>query len=187
MTVAQIFKSYKLHLTIILLWIIVYSFNQVILSPLMYKSHISFVFIPAGIRIVFATLYRSQAFLGLFFGACITGYFFLEPALQPYLVFFSLLSALTPIFAVVTVNHFFPMGDQLQNLDLKIVFGIAALYGLYCAFFHNLFTWYLFHHSFYEFFSDVLAMFIGDMSGSLIFLFILASQRHRILDFFYDE
>ena len=179
----HILKQYKLHLTIIIAWLVMYAFNYAIFNPLIYKSHISFIFLPAGIRIIFATIYRKEAWIGLFLGAIITGFLFLESNLQPYVLLFSAMSATSPILAVYSVNAVTPLGGQLEYLDIKKVIAISVMYGIYCGIFHNLTTFYLFGLSLQTFITDSFAMFIGDMTGSFILLTILASQRHRILQF----
>ena len=180
----QTLKQYKLHLTIIVAWFLTYVFNYTVLNPLIYKSHISFIFLPAGIRIIFATIYRKEAWIGLFLGAIITGFFFFESNLQPYVLLFSAISATSPILAVCSVNAVTPLGGQLEYLDITKVIAISIMYGIYCGIFHNLATFYLFDLSLQTFIADSFAMFIGDMTGSFILLTILASQRHQILQFF---
>jgi len=179
----HIFKQYKLHLTIIVAWFLMYVFNYTVFKPLIYKSHISFIFLPAGIRIIFATIYRKKAWIGLFLGAIITGFFFFESNLHPYVLLFSAISATSPILAVYSVNAVTPLGGQLEYLDIKKVIAISIMYGIYCGIFHNLATFYLFDLSLQTFISDSFAMFIGHITGSFILLTILASQRHRILQF----
>ena len=178
-----ILKQYKLHLIIIIAWWAMYIFNQTVFNPLIYKSHISFIFLPAGIRILFATIYLKQAWIGLFLGALITGFLFLDSDLQSYVLLFSAISATSPILAVYSVNALTPLGGQLEYLDIKKVVAISITYGIYCGVLHNLATFYLFDLSLQTFITDSFAMFIGDMTGSFILLTILASQRHRILHF----
>ena len=176
-------KQYKLHLTIIIAWLVMYAVNYAVFNPLIYKSYISFIFLPAGIRIIFATIYCKEAWIGLFLGALITGFLFLESSLQPYVLLFSAISATSPILAVYSINAVTPLGGQLEYLDIKKVIAISIIYGIYCGVFHNLAAFYLFDLSLQTFITDSFAMFIGDMTGSFILLTILANQRHRILQF----
>lgn len=176
-----IFKQYKLHFVIILTWLVIYALNYSVFHPMIYKFNISFIFLPAGIHIIFATLYREQAWLGLFLGAVITGFIFFDTELQPYVFLFSLISASCPILAVLTVNAFTSIGTHLEFLNIKKVIAISILNGIYCLLIHNLTTFYLFNLSWQVFVADSFVMFIGEITGSFILLTLLASQRERIL------
>ena len=180
------YKNYRLHLVIAISWLILYTFNYYVLAPLEYKSHISFIFLPAGLRIAFATIFRLEATIGLFLGSLLTGYFFLEGQYRSELLVFAMLSTFSPIAAVYTVNLFTNIGKQCENLTIYSAMAISIVYGSYCAFFHNFYVFIKYDLSHQEFLTDFLTMFFGDLSGAFIFLTILASQRQKIIKYFMD-
>lgn len=177
-------KNYRLHLTITISWLILYTFNYYVLAPLEYKSYISFIFLPAGLRIVFATIFRLEATIGLFLGSLLTGYFFLEDQYRSELLVFATLSTFSPIAAVYTVNLFTNIGKQCEYLTIYSAMAISVVYATYCAFFHNFYVFLKYDVSNQEFLTDFAAMFFGDLSGGFIFLTILAMSRKKIINFF---
>jgi len=178
------YKNYRLHLVIAISWLILYTLNYYLLAPLEYKSHISFIFLPAGLRIAFATIFRLEAAIGLFLGSLLTGYFFLEGQYRSELLVFAMLSTFSPIAAVYTVNLFTNIGKQCENLTIYSAMAISVVYASYCAFFHNFYVFLKYDLSYQEFLTDFLAMFFGDLSGAFIFLTILAMLRAKIINFF---
>ena len=180
------YKNYRLHLVIAVSWLVLYIFNYYVLAPLEYKSHISFIFLPAGLRIAFATIFRLEATIGLFLGSLLTGYFFLEGQYRSDMFVFALLSTFSPIAAVYSVNLFTNIGKKCENLNLYSVIAISFVYASYCAFFHNFYLFIKYDFSHQEFLIDFAAMFFGDLSGGVIFLTILASQRQKIIKYFMD-
>ena len=178
------YKNYRLHLVIAFSWLFLYTFNYYLLAPLEYKSYISFIFLPAGLRIAFATIFRLEATIGLFLGSLLTGWFFLEGQYRSEILVFSLLSTFSPIAAVYTVAFFTNIGKQCEKLTINSAIAISVLYASYCAFFHNFYVFIKYDLSHQEFLTDFTAMFLGDLSGAFIFLTILASQRKKIINYF---
>ena len=178
------YKNYRLHLVIAISWLVLYTFNYYVFAPLEYKSHISFIFLPAGLRIAFATIFRIEATIGLFLGSLLTGYLFLEGQYRSDMLVFALLSTFSPIAAVYTVNLFTNIGKQCQNLTIYSATAISIVYASYCAFFHNFYVFIKYDLSLEEFLADFSAMFFGDLSGAFIFLTILAMLRKKIIKYF---
>ena len=183
MNVNHFLENYRLHLFIILSWLALYSFNFFVLAPLTYKTHISFIFFPAGLRIAFATIFRMEAAIGLFLGSLLTGFIFLENIYRNDVFIFAFLSTFSPIAAVYSVNFFINIGSKCEYLTLKTAIAISIIYSGYCAFFHNFYIYKKYNISDIEFIQDTIAMFIGDLTGGFIFLIILASQKNKIINY----
>jgi len=178
------YKNYRIHLIIAISWLILFTFNYYLLAPLAYKSHINFIFLPAGLRIAFATIFRLEATIGLFIGSLLTGYFFLEDQYQSNILVFALLSTFSPIAAVYTVELFNNIGKQCEYLTIYSAIAISVVYASYCSFFHNFYVFIKYDLIYQEFLIDFAAMFFGDLSGAFIFLSILAILRKKIVNFF---
>lgn len=172
-----ILRNLKLAPYIAATWVAFFSLNYLITQIAPYKSHIALIFLPAGIKIVFACIHGKEAFFGLLIGSLITGYLFLEDVAQTHILAFAFMSALTPIFSVYLIDKFLPLGIKLSLLTFNKVILIALTYALICSFFHNTFLLALNEINFYQYQQDSIAMFIGDMTGSLIFLGLLSYFR----------
>ena len=179
----DLLKFLELQIFIALGWCFFFSINEALNLIGPYKDYISLIFLPAGFKIVLACLLRWQCFLGLFIGAKITGLVYLNYDITQYLWFFSLFSAFSPIVSVIIVDYFFNFGFKLSEINLQKIILIAALYAFISSAMHNT---YLFGHgeiSFIEFQQDSLAMFIGDITGVMLFLSILSYYRNPLIKF----
>ena len=172
---------FEIQIVIALGWCFFFSLNEALNLIGPYKDYISLIFLPAGFKIVLACLLRWQCFLGLFIGTNITGLIYLNYDLTQHLWFFSLFSAFSPIVAVIIVNYFFNLGFKLSEISLQKIILIAALYTLISTALYNTYLYGLGEISFIEFKQDSLAMFIGDITGAMLFLSILSYYRNPII------
>jgi hypothetical protein len=176
------FKNYRLDLLIIFSWFILFSANHFLLESVKYNDYISLIFLPAGIRIMFATIFRGDAWRGLFFGSLLTGFVYLESLSAIDIVIFSILSTLSPLLAVLIINFFSSYGKRCELLTFKHTIFIALTYAIFCSVFHNLYI-FLQEKNLEAFILDTGLMFIGDITGALIFLHVLALFRIKIVKF----
>ena len=177
----DVLKFLELQLLIGLGWFVVFSLSEALNLIGPYKDYISLLFLPAGFIIVLACLLRWQCFLGLFIGANITGLIYLDNDLTKHLWFFSLFPAFSPILTVIIVDYFFNFGLKLSQINLQKIILIAALYALISSALHNTYLFGLGEISFIEFKQDSLAMFIGGISGAMLFLSILSYYRNPLI------
>jgi len=99
------------------------------------------------------------------------------------IIFYATLSATVPILIIYTFNSLYPLGKQLENLNLKLIVSMAFVYAFTYSFFYALYGYCILGTTLSNFYRDWIATFVGDLTGSMIFLTILASQRHHILKF----
>ena len=171
----------KLQLVLVVIWVLLFIFNGAINNFLYHSSYIAIIFIPAGFKITMACLFGKKVFWGLFAGAMITAQLFLEDSMISHAFMFALLSAASPIFTILLVNYFMPLGHSLENLNFQKILLISAVYSIINSFMHN--TYLLISESltFEKYQADSVLMFTGDFLGSLIFLFLLSYYRKAIL------
>ena len=127
-------------------------------------------------------------FWGLFFGSLITALVFLNvDALKIYFdnsaVVYALISAGSPIFTIWLINHFMPLGEQLENLNIQKILIIALVYSIINSFMHNTYSFLSEGITFEKYQIDSILMFTGDFLGSLLFLFIVSYFRRGVLVF----
>ena len=177
------FKKYKLHLFITVVYFTLYVLNNNFFSIFTYKEHIHFIYLPAGLRFFLAAIYREDAWVGIFLGSFFAMVFLFENTSILCIIFYAILSATVPILTIYVFNIFHPLGKHLENLNLKLIVSLAFVYAVTYSFFYALYGYYVLDTTLSTFYRDWIATFVGDLTGSMIFLTILASQRHHILKF----
>jgi hypothetical protein len=174
-------KELNIQLIIILGWIIFFGLNHLINLIAPYKDYISLIFIPAGYKVVIYCLLKWRAFIGIFFGSILTGYYFLDNNSTHHIYTFAFLSALTPMIAIYIINLLSKLGDKLEFLTLSKVMLISFLYALISSFAHNTFLLSINKVTFIQYHQDSIAMFIGDILGAMIFLSLLSYFRKELI------
>ena len=181
----NLLKFSELQLLIIIAWLAFFSLNEIITSLLPYKDYIALIFLPAGFKIILACLLRWQCFLGLFIGSIITGLIYLNESNNHHLWIFSFFSAFIPIIVVLVIDYLCNLGFELSEINLQKIILIAVLYALLSSLMHNSYLLWLGEISLIEYQQDSLAMFIGDITGALIFLTVLSCYRVPLIKIAY--
>ncbi len=177
----NLLKFSELQLLVIIAWLALFSLNEALTSLLPYKDYIALIFLPAGFKIICACLLRWQCFLGLFIGSIITGLIYLNESNTHHLWVFSFFSALMPIIVVLMIDYLCNLGFKLSEINLQKIILIAVLYALLSSVMHNSYLLWIGEISLIEYQQDSLAMFIGDMTGTLIFLTVLSYYRAPLI------
>lgn len=158
-------------------WVALYQLNTWLFSEIHLTGFISWIFLPAAIRMLAVMIGGWAGALGLFFGAIITNLSALE--FEPFNVcVLAALSALGPLVAVNLCSRWLQLPTDLAGLQRTqlLVFAIAG--AIFNVFPHN-FYFYMIGLS-HDAWSGVLPMFVGDLAGTLIMLY-LASLSIRLV------
>lgn len=150
-------------------WLLFYKLNSFIFSYLETNQFVSLVFMPAGIRLVSVLLLEEYAVIGLFVGALLTSPIASINLNQTLII--SLISALNPYLAVHITKYLLKIDNLLNNLQAKelILMGIFSA-GLNFISHHLYFHLVHIHTSW----ADCARMFIGDLLGISIMLFLFS-------------
>ena len=177
----NLLKFSELQLLVIIAWLAFFSLNEALTSLLPYKDYIALIFLPAGFKIILACLLRWQCFPGLFIGSIITGLIYLNESNIHHLWSFSFFSAFAPVIVVLMIDYLCNLGFKLSEINLQKIFLIAVLYALLSSVMHNSYLLWLAEINLIEYQQDSLAMFIGDITGALIFLTVLSYYRAPLI------
>ena len=79
------------------------------------------------------------------------------------------------------IDYLCNLGFKLREINLQKIILIAVLYALLSSVMHNSYLLWLGEISLIEYQQDSLAMFIGDITGALIFLTILSYYRNALI------
>ena len=150
-------------------WLLFFKLNSFIFSYLETNQFVSLVFMPAGIRLVSVLLLEEYAVIGLFIGALLTSPMTSVNLTQILII--SLISALNPYLAVHTTKYLLKIDNLLNNLSAKelILMGIFSA-GLNCISHHL----YFYLTDIRTSWADCASMFVGDLLGISIMLFLFS-------------
>lgn len=158
-------------------WFALFELNTWLFSRIHLSGFISWIFLPAAIRMLAVMVGGWAGALGLFLGAILTNLSLLK--YEPFnIVILAGLSTLGPLVAFNLCTRWLKLPQDLAGLQRSqlLVFAVAG------AIFNTI------PHNFYFYFtglspdawSGVIPMFVGDLAGTLIVLY-LASVALRLI------
>ena len=163
--------SFVLAAGVVALWVGLYKFNAIFFESIGVSQYISWIFLPAAIRMISVMLLDWLGAAGLFVGALITSQPFLNQSLSEAIVLAGL-SALGPVIAVTFCSRWLRMPSNFSGLGLRqlTLFGLT---GALCN---------VIPHNIYFYMTDripsplagVFPMFVGDLLGTVIVLWFCA-------------
>jgi hypothetical protein len=179
---ASIEKQWVPALLVALTWILLFKINTWLFNSVEVNSHISWVFLPAFLRMVAAMVWRWSGVAGLFMGGLITSSIWTGGSVVNASAL-AALSALGPLLAVTLCTKWLGLNARFEGLKAIHVLQFAAIGALVNALLHNLY----FYASGMQPSSmeGVLPMMVGDLLGTLVVLYgasavlQLVSRRKR--------
>ena len=157
--------------SVAIVWIALFQLNNFLFASIGVSQYISWIFLPAAIRMLSVMLFDWVGAIGLFIGAVVTS----DPLLNNNLtnaILLAGLSALGPVVAVTLCTRWLRIPVNLEGLSPRQL-SLFALIGAICN---------VIPHNLYFYFSDrmqnpldgILPMFIGDLLGTIIILYFSA-------------
>lgn len=151
-------------------WVLLFQVNMSLFSHLKQTHYITWIFLPAGLRMVTILLFGEIAILGLFAGALLSG-FILQIGLSTAIVL-SLISAINPYISVSISKRFLKIDDLLSNLSAPQLITLSLTSALFSGICHNIYFYYM--HMSKQPLVDTVGMFTGDFIGCLLLLYIFS-------------
>ena len=156
--------------------------NQTVFTPFSVSENISWIFLPAGLRLFFILVYRHRALVGLFLGSLLASVYLNHESLSKFTLFMALASTLNPLIALYVMerstSHF---NLKLENLGLQSLVSLAIIQAFFCTTFHHL-IFLGFGKTLQEnFLGELLTMFFGDLFGIFIMMGLLTLSLKLIL------
>lgn len=149
-------------------WVLFFKLNFLIFSYFAQNQFVSSVFVPAGIRLVSVLLLEEYAVAGLFIGALITSP--VTSNITQSLVI-SLISAMNPYLAVHMTKRLLNIDNLLNNLHAKELMLMGVFSALINCVSHHL---YFYSEGLNATWSSGINMFVGDLLGISIMLFLFS-------------
>jgi glucose-6-phosphate-specific signal transduction histidine kinase len=139
------------------------------------SPNITWLFLPAGVRLIFIMVFEERSLLGLFLGSMSTGFIFNDLNLSLWLITLtSLVAILAPYLAYRIVKRYqFELDGDLGNLNLHTIASLALGVALLSTLGHHL-VFKLNEGIFgLQGLSSVLTFFAGDLIGTLVILMVV--------------
>jgi hypothetical protein len=169
-----------------LAWCLLFELNRWLFAELALSDYVSWVFLPAALRLVAVLLFGLVGAAGLFVGALITQFSAATPDLSEALALASI-SALAPWVTVQVGLRWLGIPRDLRGMQLRQLGLIAAACAAVCALSHQLYLtpltpltrdwepWDL-----WSGLPDLGPMFIGDLAGMLILGWLASRVLRRL-------
>jgi MASE1 len=144
--------------------------NDYLFSFTAYTDHVNWIYLPSGIALGYVLVMEEIGALGIFIASVAIN--LQLHSTEPFWsdVFTSLISATTPLVARKLCVHWMKVDENLVELTFKKTVECSLVFALISSALHQI--WFHFDQLDEIFFEDFLAMFIGDVLGSLLVLLL---------------
>lgn len=163
--------------TVALLWVVLFEINRWLFSLADVSIHISWIFLPAALRILSVLLLDWRGVIGLFFGALLTNHPVVGVNMTEALMLSSI-SALAPMLAVRVCTGWLKISHDLAGLSFKQLAAISAVGALISAALHNIY--FQAHEQGHRLLAGLVSMLCGDLLGTLVVLYLCAKLLRRL-------
>jgi hypothetical protein len=159
--------------------VLFFKLNGWIFSNFVYSEGISWVFLPAGFRVVLVLVLGLPGALGLVVGSWFidSALFSADTWLLPFLN--GLVSGLTPWLVMKYLQHKGQLKPQIMSMTAQRLLQMTLIFSAASAISHQL-LWWLFERPDANILIDVWPMFIGNALGALLMLYGFKFALDRI-------
>lgn len=162
---------------VVLLWTLLFELNHWLFSSVEQTPFISWMFLPAALRVLAVLLLGWRGVAGLFLGALLThrpeqGLDLLDTLALPAL------SAGTPWLAVLCARRWLGIAPDLSGLSFGQLWVIATLGAVSSTALHN--AYFSTRSAGHDWLAGFLPMLAGDMLGTLVLLYLSAAVLRRL-------
>jgi hypothetical protein len=154
-----------------LLWVLLFSLNQWAFSVTEVSSYISWIFLPAALRMLAVMVCDWVGAVGLFVGAMMTNQTDLTGGLGDGLML-AFLSAIGPMLAFWFCTKLLSLSKDLSGLTAIQLFVFASTGALFNAVPHNIYFYLSGRMS--SPIEGLVPMLVGDLVGTLIMLYVVS-------------
>jgi hypothetical protein len=155
-----------LNSLIAITFVLFFMLNQWAFQAFHVTETISWVFLPAGLRLFFVIVYRWSALPGIFLGSFAAALINTPNESYVFDACLALASTLNPLIALLIVERTSKhLTLSLENISLRVIMSLAIVQAFFCTTLHHLIfinfdksmQAYLLH--------DLMSMFVGDLIG----------------------
>ena len=146
-------------------------FNQFITTPLEQAKGVNWIFLPAGIRIFITLLFNYSGAIGLVIASLLINYIGFYELDFISTLGIAVICGMAPLLGRHFVIHNLKIRTDLSNISFTQLLAIILAYSLLSSGLHQL--WFVTRGLDSGSWNHFLAMFCGDMAGSILFVAII--------------
>jgi hypothetical protein len=179
LSVRHLVEQTALALTSAFLFVLFFELNGWVFSNFAYSDGISWVFLPAGFRVILVLVFGLPGALGLVLGSWFidSALFSADTWLLPFLN--GLVSGLTPWVVMKYLQHKGWLAPHIMSMSAQRLLQMTLIFSAASAISHQL-LWWLFERQDANIWVDVWPMFIGNALGALLMLYGFKFALDRI-------
>lgn len=165
----SVMSSFMAIAFVALCWVLLFKLNDVFFASIGFSTHISWIFLPAAIRMLSVLVFEWVGALGLFFGALVTSDLFSDVDFSTALAL-STMSALGPVVAIEICSRWLGLSRTLRGLGPRQICLFALVGAIFNVIPHNI---YLYGSGLMSSpFEGLVPMFVGDLAGTAIVIYL---------------
>lgn len=132
---------------------------------------VNWIFIPSGLQLVLVLTAVEDAAIGIAFASWLIGfqYYYLDSDVNTIIT--GIITGASPLLARKISFDFLHIEDDLKNLTFKSILLMSIIFALLSATLHQL--WFFYNHVSDQFINNLLVMVIGNLTGTIVVLFII--------------
>ena len=164
------FAQVTMAVVTMLLFVVALIANEALFRWLEWAPGINFVYLPAGVQLLCTLLFAEAGAVGLLVVSWLACYlwFFPDDSVRAFMG--GILAAVAPYGAYRLAKHWYGIGASLQQLTSHRLLLLSVVYAFASPLLHHLWFWVDGSEGVVPGF---VAMFVGDLSGSLIVLYLV--------------
>jgi hypothetical protein len=154
-----------------LLYSVLFFFNDWITETLKYDLGVSWIYLPAGLRLFLILIFGLAGAIGIAVASFAISYFGVFPPDLLTCIGIGLISGFAPLFAkwVVVSNTY--ISNDLSNLSMQKILLCIVIYALMSSGFHQ--YWFMLRDLESGSINHFLVMFAGDVAGSILLIALI--------------
>jgi hypothetical protein len=168
-TIERIKTALVETITVAGLWVALFTVNGWLFSSAEASKYVSWIFLPAALRILSVMVLDWDAVPGLFLGAMITNQLLVGSSVSTSLTL-SFISALSPLLAIRVSTSWLKLSTDLAGIHIKQLILISGTGAFTSAIAHN--TYFLLSNPAHKWMGGIVPMLCGDMLGTCVILYL---------------
>jgi hypothetical protein len=153
------------------LYAILFFLNDWLTDTLKYDLGVSWVYLPAGLRLFFILIFGFSGAIGIAFASFAISYFGAFPSDLVTCMGIGLISGFAPLLAMQVVLSNIHISNDLSNLNMQKIILCVVVYALMSAGLHQL--WFELRGLESGSLDHFLVMFVGDIAGSILLIALI--------------
>ena len=140
-------------------------------GSLNFSHRVDWIFLPSGLRLAFVLLFLADGAIGIALASTLITYLLYFDGSYTSMLLNGSMAGIAPYLARQVAIHHLQLDENLKNLKAIGILKISVLFAFISALVHQL--WYFWNGKTDDFIASALVMMVGDLSGTLIVLFVL--------------